>query len=213
MKAAVVENAGQLVVRELPEPPMGDYEARCEMLYGSVCAGTDTHLLHFHVPFCYWMQMPFILGHESVGRVVDTGEKVRHLKPGDLITRVGSPAVGGIHSGWGGFATTGMASDWRAMQEDGIDGWKDKTVQQILPPDVDPAVGTLFITWRETLSYMMRMGIGKAKRWTQDPRWFRDCARHGWPIPAQRPPRWRPGRQPGSPSASSVPSPSGRVSL
>ena len=163
MKAAVVENAGQLVVRELPDPPMGKYEARCEMLYGSVCAGTDTHLLHFHVPFCYWMQMPFILGHESVGRVVDTGEKVRHLKPGDLITRVGSPAVGGIHSGWGGFATTGIASDWRAMQEDGIEGWTDKTVQQILPPDVDPAVGTLFITWRETLSYVMRMGIGQGK--------------------------------------------------
>ncbi len=159
MKAAIVESAGKLVVRDLPEPAMGDYEARCEMLYGAVCAGTDTHLLHFHPPFCYWMKMPYILGHESIGRIARVGAKVRNLKPGDAITRVGCPAVGDVSSGWGGFAETGIATDWRAMQEDGVDGWQDKTVQQILPADIDPAVGTLFITWRETLSYSTRMGI------------------------------------------------------
>ena len=160
MKAAVVEKAGVLAVRDLPEPGMGDYEARCQMLYGSVCAGTDTHLLHFHSPFCHWMKLPFILGHESVGRVVAVGAKVRNYRTGDVITRVGSPAVGDVNSGWGGFAETGIATDWRAMQEDGVDGWRDKTVQQVLPPDIAPAVGTLFITWRETLSYLTRMGVG-----------------------------------------------------
>lgn len=160
MKAAVVESAGKLVVRDLPAPAMGDYEARCALLYGSVCAGTDTHLIHFHTPFSYWMKLPYILGHESVGEVVAVGAKVRNLKPGDRITRVGCPAVGGVNSGWGGFAETGIATDWLAMQEDGVEGWADKTVQQILPPDIDPAVGTLFITWRETLSYITRMGVG-----------------------------------------------------
>jgi D-arabinose 1-dehydrogenase-like Zn-dependent alcohol dehydrogenase len=159
MKAAVVESAGKLIVRELSEPEMGEYEAKCEMLYGAVCTGTDTHLINFHAPFCYWMTMPYILGHESIGRVVKVGIKVRNLKVGDTITRVGCPAVDGISSGWGGFAEIGIASDWRAMQEDGISGWQDKTVQQILPADIDPAVGTLFITWRETLSYVTRMGI------------------------------------------------------
>lgn len=160
MKAVVVESAGILNVRELPEPDMGAYEARCETLYGAVCAGTDTHLVQGHPPFCYWVKFPFILGHESVGRVVAVGAKVRNLKPGDLITRVGCPAVGNVTSGWGGFATISIATDWRAMQEDGVDGWKDRTVQQILPNDIDPAVGTLFITWRETLSYLTRMGVG-----------------------------------------------------
>jgi threonine dehydrogenase-like Zn-dependent dehydrogenase len=160
MKAAVVESPGKLVIRDLPQPAMGPYEARCKMLFGSVCAGTDTHLLHFHPPFCYWMKPPYILGHESVGRIVEVGPKVRNYKPGDVITRVGCPAVGDVTSGWGGFAQEGIATDWRAMQEDGLEGWADKTVQQVLPPDIDPAVGTLFITWRETLSYTTRMGIG-----------------------------------------------------
>lgn len=159
MQAAIVERAGQLVVRELPEPPMGAYEARCMMLYGAVCAGTDTHLVQYHPPFCNWMQLPYILGHESIGRIVAVGARVRHLKPGDTITRVGCPAVGEVTSGWGGFAEIGIATDWRAMQEDGVEGWQGKTVQQILPPDIDPAVGTLFITWRETLSYLTRMGV------------------------------------------------------
>ncbi len=159
MKAAVVESIGKLTVREVPEPAMGDYEARCEMLFGAVCAGTDTHLIHVHAPFCYWMKPPYILGHESVGRVTAVGAKVRNLKIGDVITRVGCPAVGDVTCGWGGFAEIGIATDWRALQEDGKEGWNDKTVQQILPPDIDPAVGTLFITWRETLSYITRMGV------------------------------------------------------
>ncbi len=159
MKAAVVEEVGKLAVRELAEPEMGDYQARCRMLYGAVCAGTDSHLINFHAPFCYWMKMPYILGHESIGTVTAVGAKVRNLKPGDMVTRVGCPDVGGVSSGWGGFAEVGIATDWRAMQEDGVNGWQDSTVNQILPPDIDPAVGTLFITWRETLSYSRRMGI------------------------------------------------------
>ncbi len=159
MKAAIVEAPGKLVVRDIPEPQHGPYEARCELLFGAVCSGTDTHLANGHTPFCNWVKTPFILGHESIGRVVEVGAKVRNLKAGDLITRVGCPAVGDVTPGWGGFAQIGIATDWRAMQEDGVAGWQDKTVQQILPPDIDPAVGTLFITWRETCSYVTRMGI------------------------------------------------------
>jgi L-iditol 2-dehydrogenase len=159
MKAAVVEAAGKLAICELPEPAMGAYQAKCRMLYGAVCAGTDTHLVHFHAPFSSWMKLPYILGHESVGQVVEVGAKVRNLKPGDVVTRVGCPAVGGVASGWGGFAEVGIATDWRALQEDGVDGWQGSTVNQILPSDIDPAVGTLFITWRETLSYLTRMGV------------------------------------------------------
>lgn len=164
MKAAVVEGPGLVRVRELPEPEIGEYEARCEQLFGSVCAGTDTHLVEGHPPFCHWMKPPYILGHESVGRVVEVGAKVRHLKVGDVITRVGCPAVGDVGSGWGGFAQIGVATDWRAMREDGLEGWESKTVEQVLPPECDPAEGTLFITWRETLSYVNRMGIGRGAR-------------------------------------------------
>jgi len=159
MKAAIVEAAGKLAVREVPEPVFGDYEARCELLYGAVCSGTDTHLVQGHPPFCHWLKAPFILGHESVGEVVAVGGKVRYLKLGDRVTRVGTPPLDGIGIGWGGFAEVGVATDWRAMQEDGVDGWAGMTVQQILPPDIDAATGTMFITWRETLSYTLRLGV------------------------------------------------------
>lgn len=41
MKALVVEKPGLLSVRDVAEPPMGEYEARCEMLYGATCTATD----------------------------------------------------------------------------------------------------------------------------------------------------------------------------
>ena len=39
MKAAVVEKFGSVVVREIAEPKMGDYDALCELLYGRPVRG------------------------------------------------------------------------------------------------------------------------------------------------------------------------------
>jgi D-arabinose 1-dehydrogenase-like Zn-dependent alcohol dehydrogenase len=111
MKAAVIETYGTITLRDLPTPVMGDYDALCELLYGATCIGTDTHLIEGHAPFCHWVKPPFILGHESVGRVVKVGRKVRHYRPGDLVTRVGAPGGNGINAGWGGFAELGLAKD------------------------------------------------------------------------------------------------------
>ena len=163
MKAAVVEDRDRLTVRDVPTPVPGEYEALCEILFGAMCTGTDTHLLHRDPPYCNWMKFPMIIGHESVGRVVEVGGKVRNIKPGDLVTRVGTPAVGNFDVGWGGFAEYGIAVDWRAMADDGApeDAWRQATVNRVLPPDIDPAAATMFITWRETLSYITRMGMGE----------------------------------------------------
>ena len=111
MKAAVVEKPGQLVVRDVPDPVFGPYDALCKLLYGVTCTGTDRHLINNTFPF--GTSYPTILGHESVGRVIEVGAKVRHVKEGDVITRVGAPAdPGGSHaSHWGGFAQLGVATD------------------------------------------------------------------------------------------------------
>lgn len=166
MRAAVIEGPNELTVRDLPEPDIGPYQARCELLYGAVCAGTDRHLVAGDEPFKHWFACPAILGHESIGRVVEVGPKVRHLRCGDLVTRVGCPPVGGVHSAWGGFAEQGVATDWRAMRDDGLptSDWNDARVQQVLPETVDPAAATMFITWRETLSYALRVGVTAGKR-------------------------------------------------
>jgi 2-desacetyl-2-hydroxyethyl bacteriochlorophyllide A dehydrogenase len=161
MKAAVIEGPGRLAVRELPQPRIGDYQALCQLLYGAVCSGTDNHLVAGHQPFCRWFQAPAILGHESIGRVVDVGAKVRTHRPGDLITRVGSPPVGGVNAAWGGFAQYGVATDWQAMKIDGLPAsqWTSATAQHVLPANLDPARATMIITWRETWSFLSRMGF------------------------------------------------------
>jgi L-iditol 2-dehydrogenase len=159
MKAAVVEEPGRLVIRDLPEPGFGPYQARCQLLFGSVCTGTDRHVVAGDFPFP--IAYPAILGHESVGRITDVGSRVRYLKPGDLVTRVGTPPIGRVQAAWGGFAEVGIATDHRAMREDGLPerDWRPYRIHQIVPDDIDPAGAPMIITWRETLSYLTRAGI------------------------------------------------------
>jgi len=161
MKAAVVEKPGVLTVREVPEPVMGEYDALCDILYCATCSATDWHIITGTFPF--GMQYPAILGHESIGRVVQVGAKVRNFRPGDLVTRAaatGHPEAG-LHLGWGGFAQRGIVRDYLAMDEDGVksEGWPFLRMNQVLPPDFDPADATMIINWRETFSYLTRMGV------------------------------------------------------
>lgn len=160
MRAAVVEAPGKLVVREVPEPVPGPYEALCRLIYGATCTGTDQHILRGRFPWP--VDYPTILGHESVGRVERVGEEVRHLRPGDLITRVGAPPSGGASATWGGFAEWGLARDHRAMREDGLPEreWSPHRINEVVPPDLATADATMMITWRETLSYLERVGVG-----------------------------------------------------
>jgi len=163
MKAAVIETPGTIKIRELAMPEPGDYGALCEMLYGATCSGTDSHLLHGRLPWLW--KYPTVFGHESIGRVVTVGEKVRNLRIGDLVTRVGLRRQdcldAGLNWNWGGFCTHGVAMDYRAMREDGFDQGEYNAfrVHHVLPTDIDPRAATMIITWRETLSYLLRMGI------------------------------------------------------
>ena len=165
MKAVFVERPDSLSVREVVDPngqaALGAYDCRCEMLFGTICAGTDRHILKDALP--WRMPYPLVLGHESVGRVTECGAKVRYLRPGDVVARVGTRADpdGDWNIGWGGFAEWGFARDYRAMQEDSVpeSEWQAYRIHQVIPPDIEPAIGPLFITWRETLSYIHRLGI------------------------------------------------------
>ncbi len=166
MKAAVVEKPGQLVVREVPEPIMGPYDAFCDILYCATCTATDRHIISGTFPF--GMEYPAILGHESIGRVREVGPRVRNFKMGDHVTRAGatpSPEAG-LHVGWGAFAERGIVRDWQAMEEDGVenDGYVFYKINQVIPPDISPADATIIINWRETFSYLTRMGAGYGAR-------------------------------------------------
>ncbi len=92
-------------------------------------------------------------------------EEGRNFRVGDVITRVGTPASpdGKISVTWGGFAEIGIAVDHWAMAEDGLPPgeWEPHRRNQIMPAAIDPRVGPMFITWRETMSTIQRMGVGE----------------------------------------------------
>jgi L-iditol 2-dehydrogenase len=160
MLAAIVEAPGRLVVRDLPVPVPGPYDVLTRQLFGSICAATDRHLIAGKLPVP-GIAYPLILGHESIGRVIEAGSKVRNLRAGDLVTRTGAPALEGCHPFWGGFVEYGIARDVAAMQADGVPEaeWAPHAVNRRLPPGIDPASATMMITWRETHSYLSRIGV------------------------------------------------------
>ncbi len=165
MQAAVVEKPGVLTLMDIPEPEITDpYHVRCRLLYGSTCSGTDQHLISGRFPWP--VNYPIILGHESVGMAEEIGEKVRYVKPGDLVVRAGCPPIAGLNVFGGGFAEVGIIGDWRAMQEDGLprERWQGSVTNLVLPPGIAADVATMIVTWRETLSFSRRLGVGEGSR-------------------------------------------------
>lgn len=86
MRAVAVfpeDKAVRLIDHPEPAPP-GPREARVQILDVGVC-GTDREIAHFD----YGTPPPdsryLVLGHESLGRVLEVGSGVKRLKPGDLV--------------------------------------------------------------------------------------------------------------------------------
>lgn len=161
MKAAVITKEYKLEVWDIPTPQPGDYEVLCKTVYGTTCAGTDLRLMRGGHPNP--VSYPAILGHESVGEVVAVGKKVKNLKEGDLITRIGAVPVleQGLGVCWGGFSEYGIAKDHWEMRRNGEDKslWEKNRVNQVVWRNVEEKDAPLIITLRETLSYYQRLRI------------------------------------------------------
>jgi threonine dehydrogenase-like Zn-dependent dehydrogenase len=165
MRAAVIARPGQLEIRDIPRPTIGDYQVLVEQLTCGVCTGTDWKLVEGH--FKGFGAYPAVLGHEAVGRVIEKGKRVRSFELGDLVLRPGLETIGdgrSLHSGWGAFAEYGVAGDARAMAEDGLArpgrGYLDVYLsQQVIPRDMKPAHGSMLITYKEVLSAAYRFGF------------------------------------------------------
>ena len=151
-------------------PEMSAYDALVRIEACSLCNATDIKIIDRH--FVTHIPVPLILGHESVGTVIETGERVRIFKPGQRVLRPGAfygqaahpngePA--GFASAWGGLAQFGTVTDsdaWRKDHPDATPGgmWAK---QQVIPEDIDPAEATALITLKETLYSSRAAGIGE----------------------------------------------------
>jgi threonine dehydrogenase-like Zn-dependent dehydrogenase len=166
MRAVIVPEAGRLEIDHVPEPTYGPYECLVEIIRWSICSGTDRHIVDGCFPGATY---PCILGHETIGRVVACGERVRNLSAGDLILRPVAVRPGetlaGYSSYFGGFAELGVVADAGAICADTPRGKQPvlppfATTQQIVPSDFDPDLVGVFITYKETLSSLYSLGVG-----------------------------------------------------
>lgn len=73
--------------KEAPEPVLPNEEwVKIKVTYGGIC-GSDMNLIYLHdspsaSPFT---SFPFTIGHEAVGTVIEAGQHVKHLHPGDRV--------------------------------------------------------------------------------------------------------------------------------
>jgi len=165
MLAALVKAPNCLEVEEVPDPAIGDYDALVKISACSFCNGTDRKLIEGKFPGLAF-RYPFILGHESVGKVVEVGDGVMNYDKGDYVFRPSAvypkDFVGGLASFWGGFAELGVVCDYAAQSKE-----KPHTaplssfhsMQQVLPKDVDPVKATMYITFKETLSWLRKVRL------------------------------------------------------
>ncbi|HET8565747.1 MAG TPA: alcohol dehydrogenase catalytic domain-containing protein [Solirubrobacterales bacterium] len=81
MRELNVVEEGRLEWREKPDPRL---EARTDAIVRPLAASTcdvDRFLIEGTLP----LELPFALGHECIGEVLDAGDAVTHVGPGDLV--------------------------------------------------------------------------------------------------------------------------------
>jgi len=160
MKGLVVEKPGVVSLKEdIPEPKISPYSAIVETLACGICNGTDLKIIAGH--FKGFDTYPAVLGHESVGRVIEVGSKVRSFKKGDHVLRTILDDPGPhYYSGWGSFAEYNVVYDYWSMIEDGIENVNEYyIVQQVIPQDIDPVKGIMIITLKEVYTGLKSFGL------------------------------------------------------
>lgn len=157
MKSVIAVQPYEIAILDTPVPKPGPYQALVRTEVACICNQTDSELLAGKFP---GMEdaFPFALGHESVGIVVEVGQKARHFQPGDRVVGglVFDLQKDGVDSGWGGFGEFTLANDHQAMVEDGVadekNGWIEVfEIQTRVDPDIPAEEAVLLCTWREVL--------------------------------------------------------------
>lgn len=160
---------GKIEKITLPVPEPDDYEVLVKNEGCVFCNTTDKMIVEslFATP-----DYPVIFGHESFGKVIKVGHKVKKFKLGDRV--ICSNAIvndynGQYYSSWGGFAQYGIAGDLDAYQADGgtVEGENSYRYRyianSIIPSDFAPDKACLVFPLAETASAVAQVGAIKDK--------------------------------------------------
>ncbi|MDO4647595.1 MAG: zinc-binding dehydrogenase [Eubacteriales bacterium] len=161
MKTLVVNKEGGLQICEVPIPPYSPKQALVKMVSCGICNGTDKKLVHQSFKGFTKEDYPLMLGHEGVGQIVEIGDQVKGLHPGDFVML---PFVdhdpeyyNGNGSGWGAYSEYGVVDDVLAY-EDGT-APESAYAQTVVPKEIDPVDAAMIVTLREVLSAIHQFGI------------------------------------------------------
>lgn len=158
MKGLVIEGNGKAALaHDIPVPEINDYQVLTKTIACGICNGTDLKLIEGKLRG--FSVYPAVLGHESVGEVVQVGKKVRNYKVGDHVLRTSLTNMKEYYSLWGSFAEYGTADDYEAEIEDGVPADEGRCTQQVIPSQIDAADGTMIITLKEICSALHRLDL------------------------------------------------------
>lgn len=160
--AALDSNTLKIVKISIPEPD--EYEVLIKNEGCSFCNTTDKMIVKnlFQTP-----AYPVIIGHESFGKVVKVGKKVKKFKLGDRV--ICSNAIvngfnGEYYSTWGGFAEYGIAGDLDAYLEDKKEIVENNSYRKryaanlVIPKDLPIDKASLVFPFAEVASAIKQVG-------------------------------------------------------
>ncbi len=157
MKTVVAVQPYEIALIDTPQPKPSAYQALVRTEVACICNQTDSELLAGKFPGME-EAFPFALGHESVGAVIEVGEKVKNFAVGDRVVGglVFDLQKEGLDSGWGGFCEFTLVNDHSAMLDNGVadenNGWIEVyEIQTRVDSDIPPEEAVLLCTWREVL--------------------------------------------------------------
>ncbi len=82
-----------LWLEDVPLPEVGINDVLIEVLRTGIC-GTDVHIYNWDAWAQKTIPVPLVVGHEFVGRIVDTGSNVKDFRLGDIVSGEGHMVCG-----------------------------------------------------------------------------------------------------------------------
>lgn len=112
--AVILEGPERLALQALELSPVGADEVLVEIAWSGVSSGTEKLLWSGQMPNFPGMGYPLVPGYESVGRIVEAGEKAR-TRLGEWVFVPGANCYKGARGLFGGAANHVVVSSARAM--------------------------------------------------------------------------------------------------